>query len=96
MNRPRLMIALSLALISAAAWLPAAAGPKMVKEAKDMGSPAQNCQYCDTSKVPKKDTFRPDGLNERGKWLLAEKDRQKSKEVKADWLKSYPEGKEQQ
>ena len=96
MNHQRLMIALSLALVSAATRLPAAAGPKMVKEAKDMGFPAQNCQYCHTSKVPKRETFRPDDLNERGKWLLAEKDRQKSKEVKADWLKSYPGGKEQQ
>lgn len=92
MNRPRLV--LSLVLISFAAS-PAAAGPKMVKEAKDLGLPAQNCQYCHTSPIPKKETFKPDDLNERGKWLLAEKDKQKSKEVKADWLKSYPGAKEQ-
>jgi hypothetical protein len=95
MNRPRLMTTLSLALISAAAWIPAAADPKMIKEAKDSGLPAQNCQYCHVSKTPKKDTYKPDDLNERGKWLLAEKDKRKSKEVKADWLKSYPGGKEQ-
>jgi len=95
MNRLRLMTALSLALISAAASVPATANPKMVKEAKDAGLPAQNCQYCHVSKVPQKETYKPDDLNERGKWLLTEKDKQKSKDVKADWLKNYPGGKEQ-
>ena len=89
------MTVLSVALISAAASAPATADPRMVKEARDAGLPAQNCQYCHVSKVPKKETFKPDDLNERGKWLLSEKDRLKSKEVNADWLKSYPGGKEQ-
>jgi len=89
------MTALSLALISAAASAPTAADPKMLKEAKDAGLPVRNCQYCHVSKVPKKEAFKPDDLNERGKWLLAEKDKQKSKEVKAGWLKSFPGGKEQ-
>ena len=96
MNRPKLIAAaLLLTLVAPGVAAPAAADPKMLKEAKDMGLPAQNCQYCHVSKVPKKETFKPDDLNERGKWLLIEKDKRKAKEVKADWLTSYPGGKEQ-
>lgn len=64
----------------------------MVK-AKDRGYPANNCQYCHVSKVPTKETFTPADLNERGKWLVAERDKQKATNVDADWLKSYPGGK---
>jgi len=95
MQRLRLVTALSVAMISAVASVPATADPKMIKEAKDLGLSAQSCQYCHVSKVPKKETFKPDDLNERGKWLLIEKDKRKAKEVKADWLTSYPGGKEQ-
>jgi hypothetical protein len=59
------------------------------------GLPAQSCQYCHVSKMPKKDSFKADDLNDRGKWLVGEKDKQKAKEVKADWLKAYPGGREQ-
>lgn len=77
------------------AWAgPAVAGAPMVKAAKDAGFPAQNCQYCHVSKQPKKDTFKPDDLNERGKWLSAEKTKQQASAVKVDWLKSYPGGKD--
>jgi hypothetical protein len=74
---------------------PALASPNLVAKAKEKGFPAQNCQYCHVSKVPKKDTFKPDDLNERGQFLMAEKDKQKAKTVDADWLKNYPGGKEQ-
>ena len=72
---------------------PAAASPQMVAKAKEQGLPVKNCQYCHVSAVPKKDTFKPDDLNERGKWLAAEKDKQKAKSVNVDWLKNYPGGK---
>lgn len=65
-----------------------------VKQAKDLGFPAQNCMYCHTEKMPKKDTFKVDSLNDRGKWLMSEKDKQK-KEIDLNWLKDYPGGKEQ-
>jgi hypothetical protein len=45
--------------------------------------------------VPKKDSFKPDDLNDRGKWLMAEKDKRKAKDIDVDWLKDYPGGKEQ-
>ena len=80
----------SMALLSMAVTVPAGATPQMVKQAKDAGFPAQNCQYCHTVAMPKKEGFKPDELNERGKWLLTEKDKQKAKDVKAEWLKNYP------
>jgi hypothetical protein len=83
------------ALLAAISSGPAAATPQLFTEAKKEGMPVQNCQYCHASKLPKKETFKPDDLNERGKWLLTEKDKQKAKDVKADWLKTYPGGKEQ-
>ena len=66
-----------------------------VKGAKDMGLPAQNCLYCHTEKMPKKDTFKVDALNDRGKWLMAEKDKKKAAEIDLAWLKEYPGGAEQ-
>lgn len=74
---------------------PALASPALVSKAKEKGYPAQNCQYCHVSKVPKKDTFKPDDLNERGKFLEAEKAKQKAKTIDVEWLKSYTGGKEQ-
>lgn len=80
----------SMVLLSAVATVPAMATPQMVKQAKDAGFPAKNCQYCHTVAMPKKEGFKPDELNERGKWLLSEKDKQKAKDVKPEWLKNYP------
>jgi mono/diheme cytochrome c family protein len=80
-------------LASLAPALPAAATPQLVTQAKGAGLPAQNCQYCHVAAVPKKEGFKPDDLNERGKWLMAEKDKQKAKEIKTEWLKNYPSGK---
>ena len=67
----------------------ASASPPMVKQAKDAGFPAQNCQYCHTEKMPKKETFKADDLNERGKWLHEEKDKRKAKAANGAWLKEY-------
>jgi hypothetical protein len=83
----------SMALMSLAFALPVGATPQLLTQAKSAGMPAQNCQYCHVAAMPKKEGFKPDDLNERGKWLLGEKDKQKAKEIKADWLKNYPAGK---
>ena len=74
---------------------PALASPALVAKAKEKGYPAQNCQYCHVSKVPKKDSFTPADLNERGKFLVADKDQKKAKAVDLDVLKAYPGGAEQ-
>jgi hypothetical protein len=89
MTHSKLVTLASMALLTAAAAVPAAATPQMIKQAKDAGFPAQNCQYCHTVAMPKKEGFKPDELNERGKWLLSEKEKQKAKDVKAEWLKNY-------
>ena len=66
--------------------------PQMLAEAKKAGIQANNCQYCHTQPLPKKETFKPEDLNPRGKWLLGEKDKTKSPNVNAEWLKNYPGG----
>ena len=69
---------------------PAYATPQLFGQAKGAGMPVKNCQYCHTDAIPKKDTFKPDELNERGKWLLTEKDKTKSPDIRVEWLKNYP------
>jgi len=89
-------VRLAALVLSVAVWpLGAEATPKLLKEAKDSGMAAQNCQYCHVSKLPKKEGFKSDDLNERGRWMLGEKEKQKAKDVKGEWLKSYPGGKDQ-
>jgi len=74
MAHSKLVAFASMAVLSMAVTIPAGATPQLVKQAKDAGFPAQNCQYCHTVAVPKKEGFKPEELNERGKWLLTEKD----------------------
>jgi len=95
MMRSATMSAIATALAVVIAVPPAVANPPLVAKAKAGGYPAQNCQYCHVTKLPKKDDFKTEDLNERGKWLLSEKDKRKAKEVGVDWLKDYPGGKEQ-
>ena len=91
---PLTMAVLGAGLIFISA-MPASATPQLLTESKKAGMPAKNCQYCHTTALPKKETFKADELNDRGKWMMTEKDKQKAGAVKADWLKSYPGGKEQ-
>ena len=96
--KPRIKAGLVLGgLWVAAAGLSSVAYAKAgwMKPVKDMGMPAENCLYCHTEKMPKKDTFKADALNDRGKWLMSEKDKRKATEVDPTWLKDYPGGKEQ-
>jgi hypothetical protein len=60
----------------------------MQKKAKELGFAVTNCQSCHVEKLPKKGAV---SHNERGKWLLAEKDKRKAKEVDVAWLKDYVE-----
>jgi len=89
MRHAQIAVSASLILASLAIPLPAGATPQLFMQAKGAGLPAQNCQYCHVAAMPKKEGFKPDDLNERGKWLLGEKDKQQAKDIKADWLKSY-------
>ena len=95
MNMTALVGTVAVALFFALPPRAAVANPEMVGKAKRAGYPAQNCQYCHVSAVPKKETFKPEDLNDRGKWLVAEKTKQSATAVNLDWLKNFPGGKEQ-
>ena len=73
----------------------AEATPQMLSEAKKAGMPAKNCQYCHSEALPKKDTFKPETLNDRGKFMLKDMQDRKVKTADMEKLKSYPGGKEQ-
>jgi len=68
----------------------ASATVDMQKKAKAAGFEVQNCLYCHREKLPKKGAST---LNDRGRWLTAEKDKRKAKEVDVTWLKDYVEKK---
>ena len=84
----------SAAVLAAAVWVldvgPASATMPIQKKAKELGYPAQSCLYCHGEKLPKKGAMTH---NERGKWLVAEKEKRKAKEVDPAWLKDYTEPK---
>jgi len=80
-------IAGALLLVSAR---PAHATLDMQKKAKAAGIAGVNCLYCHNEKLPKKGAS---SNNERGKWLCAEKDKRKAKEIDLAWLKDYVEKK---
>ncbi len=63
---------------------------EMQKKAKEAGFAASNCQYCHAEKLPKKGAVTH---NDRGKWLLAQKEAKKAKDVDVSWLKDYVEKK---
>lgn len=65
---------------------PAQATLETQKKAKEAGFPAVNCQYCHNEKLPKKGAVTH---NDRGKWLIAQKEAKKAKETDASWLKEY-------
>ena len=83
-------VLLSLVPISSA-W----ATPPMLSDAKKAGMPAKNCQYCHTEAMPKKDSFKPETLNDRGKFLLTDMQTRQLKAVDIQKLKDFPGGKEQ-
>jgi len=65
------------------------ATPPMLAAAKKAGLPATNCQYCHTEAVPKKDTFKPEALNERGKFLMSDMKQRNLKAVDVEKLKEF-------
>lgn len=70
---------------------PAQATLDMQKKAKGAGfAESTNCMYCHNEKMPKKGAVTE---NDRGKWLVAQKEAKKAKEVDVNWLKEYTEKK---
>src|SRR5262245_21398686 len=68
------------------------ASSKALSDAKKAGLPAKNCQYCHTEAAPKKDTFKPEALNEHGKFLLEDKKKRNLKQFDVKALKDFPGG----
>jgi hypothetical protein len=66
---------------------PSSATMNMQKKAKELGFPSENCLYCHGEKMPKKDAVT---YNDRGKWLVDQKNARKAKDVDVAWLKDYP------
>jgi hypothetical protein len=62
----------------------------MQKKAKALGFPADNCLYCHTEKMPKKDAVTH---NARGQFLVDQKAKKGAKEVDLAWLKDFQESK---
>jgi hypothetical protein len=88
-------LALPLGGIVMAGWLAgsgtASATMEMQKQAKAAGiAGATSCSFCHNEKLPKKGAVTH---NERGQWLIAEKEKRKAKAVDAAWLKDYVEKK---
>ena len=73
----------------------AGATSQMLADAKKAGMPAKNCQYCHTQAMPKKESFKPDELNDRGKFLMTDMQTRNLKKVDLDKLKDFRGGKEQ-
>jgi hypothetical protein len=88
------MLGLAAALAGAATWLLGAGVAEATmahqKQAKALGFPAANCQYCHEDKLPKKAAHK---VNERGQYLVDQKEKHKAKEIDLAWLKEYVEKK---
>ena len=68
---------------------PAEATMPIKKTAKAAGfADAGKCTYCHGEALPKKGAST---MNDRGKWLVAEKDKRKAAEIDGAWLKDYKE-----
>jgi hypothetical protein len=58
--------------------------PAMLVKAKGKGYPAQNCQYCHVSKVPKKEAFTRGRAERAWQVIVSEKEKAKAKEIDLD------------
>jgi len=94
MRRTGLKVGLAAALAGVGSWLAGAGAAHATmahqKEAKAAGFPAANCQYCHEDKLPKKAAHK---MNDRGQYLVDQKEKHKAKEIDMAWLKDYVEKK---
>jgi hypothetical protein len=75
-------LAVTLGLVPGSAW----ATLEMQKQAKAAGVTITNCMGCHTVKMPKKGAA---DLNDKGKWLVAQKETKKAAKIDGAWLKDY-------
>jgi len=71
--------------------VPSHATMPIQKAAKEAGYPATNCLYCHNEKLPVKG--KTVTHNERGAYLVKQKEAKKAKEVDVAWLKEFVETK---
>ena len=88
MNKTLVVLISGAVLLAAPA--PSQATMKIQKEAKAAGFKATSCLYCHNEKLPVKGKVTQ---NERGKYLIKEKETRKPKEVDVAWLKDFVEPK---
>ena len=89
MNKPLVGILTAFVLVAGAA--PSHATMPIQKAAKEAGYPATNCLYCHNEKLPVKG--KAVSHNERGTYLVKQKEAKKAKEVDVAWLKDFVETK---
>jgi hypothetical protein len=91
--RPRFLIRPVAVAVAAALVGPggALASPPMLAAAVKAGIPAKDCQYCHTDAFPKKETYKPETLNDRGKFLLTDKQARNLNAVDVEKLKEFGE-----
>lgn len=80
----KLSIAVTLTASLLGASLSINAYPPFVKKAAKFG--AKDCTFCHTA------AEGGEGWNERGKWMMAEKDKRKADAIDVEWLADYKEG----
>ena len=82
------LIKLSIAIVVIAGMVGSSfstrAYPAFLRKAVKFG--AKNCLYCH------KESAGGEGWNERGQWLIAEKERRKADDIDVEWLADYKEG----
>ncbi len=88
MNKPLAVVLTAAVLLMGAA--PSQATMPIQKKAKEAGFPAANCLYCHGEKLPMKGKVTN---NDRGTFLVKQKEVKKVKEVDVAWLKEFVEAK---
>jgi hypothetical protein len=68
----------------------ARASSQFLMDAIKAGIPAKNYQYCHTEEAPTKETFKPEALNDRGKFLWNDMQARKLKAPDLQKLKEFP------
>ncbi len=89
MTKPLAGILAACVLLASA--VPSHATMPVQKKAKEAGFPATNCLYCHNEKLPVKG--KAVTHNERGAYLIKQKEAKKAKEVDVAWLKDFVETK---
>jgi hypothetical protein len=83
-NIIKLSVAAVIVSFALGAFVRTTAYPPYVRQAAKFG--AKDCLFCHTQPAG------GEGWNDRGKWLMAEKDKRKADSIEMEWLAEYKEG----